>query len=878
MTRSLLALLALALVPALAVAQTPGSCTLGVAQADLATPDLSARLFNMGSLFFGNGSQAAYTVPRGRGTSPVFAAGLWAGGRVNGEVRTAGGNYGAPSLAFTFWPGPLDAGAALPNPADCSAYDRIWLVTPQDVAAVEAGGTPSTDLREWPVGLGAPAVNAQGQPVPVVSRGQILDLAGGERPVLGGGPTAFWVMNDVGNVRTEAGQQPLGIEVQVTAFAPAVGALVFRQSTFYRYTVVNRNSVPITDFHVGFFSDPDLGDATDDRVGADTTRGMAYVYNADNEDGGNGSFPTYGTPPPAFGFDLLTGFYGSSYFASSQSSGNADPRLSSEVYNRLRGLWSDGSVIRAYGNGYQQTQGQVVRTTYPGDPVTGTPWSEVNPGGGFPPNPGGDRRFMLSATPVTLAPGASTTVDLALVFAQGADYLDSITALRAASDLVQAAHDDGTLFSGQLGVGTAAAPTLIAPAENASFYETPVTFSWAPVAGATGYTIEISPTADFATVDGESVSGTSVTLSPTHFPGNRTEPVFWRVRTTQGSLDGPPSASRAVRVYRYVRAPLTLASGALAYVETTAPGGGPACEPNDPDEGCSEVGGDLVFESLNSTGAYRMILRSSSYAPYDFAPNDFEIRFTARGSYAYAASGNSTDVQRLFRVPFEAWDIGPTAPGSVNDPSDDVQLIVRLTRTSTEAEMCRYDFVTPVSGGSGPVTRFMTTYYPVGNDYAAYDALAAAAVAADPAGCPTANPTVAAARALADVPRGRPLDGFQFEKVGAQSIADLDGAIVRFYTSDRAVASEGAPAAASALRLGAAFPNPATASLTVPVSLPTAGRLRLVDVLGRSVVDVRLEAGEQRVRLDTRAIAAGVYAVVLESETGRAVRTVTVVR
>ncbi len=870
-------ILALALlVPALAAAQTPGSCTLGVAQADLATPDLSARLFNTGSLFYGNGTQAAYTVPRGRGTSPVYAAGLWAGGRVNGEVRTAGGTYGAPSIAFTFWPGPLDAGAALPNPSDCSAFDRIWLVTPADVAAFEAGGTPAVDLREWPVGLGAPAVDAQGQPVPAVSRFQRIDLPGGERPVLGGGPTAFWVMNDVGNVRDEAGAQPLGIEVQVTAFAPEVGALAFRQSTFYRYTVVNRNSVPITDFHIGLFADPDLGDASDDLVGADTTRGMAYIYNGDNEDGQAGPFPTYGTPPPAFGFDILTGFWSTSTFASATSGGNIDPDAFMEVYNRLRGLWNDGSAIRACGNGYQQTQGQIVRSTFPGDPVTGMPWSEVNPGCGFnTPNSSGDRRFMLSATPVTLAPGASTTVDLGLVFARGADYLDSITALRAASDFVQAAHDDGTLFSGQLGAGTVAAPALVAPAENAYFYEVPVTFSWAPVAGATAYTLETSVTPDFATIDAESVSGTSVTLSPTRFPANRTAPLFWRVRTTQGGLDGPPSAPRAVRVYRYVPGALTLASGARAYVETVAPGGGAACEPNDSDEGCAEVGGDLVLNSVNSTGAYRLVELGLGL-DVSFAPNDFEVRFTERGSFAYAATGGSADVQRIFRVPFEVWDIGPTAPGSANNPSDDVQVIVRLTRTSIDADLCRYDFSQP-STGAGLATRYMTTYYPTGNDYAAYAAPAAAAVAAAPDGCAADPALLAAARSRVDVPRGRPLDGFRFEQAGAQSIADLAGATVRFYTNDRAVAAEDAPAA-SALRLGAAFPNPASGALTVPVSLPTAGRLRLVDVLGRAVLDVRLEAGEQRVRLDTRLIAAGVYAVVLEAGDGRAVRTVTVVR
>ena len=52
------------LLTAPALAQpVPGSCELGRAQADLNVSDVQARLFNTGSLFFGNESQAAYLVP-----------------------------------------------------------------------------------------------------------------------------------------------------------------------------------------------------------------------------------------------------------------------------------------------------------------------------------------------------------------------------------------------------------------------------------------------------------------------------------------------------------------------------------------------------------------------------------------------------------------------------------------------------------------------------------------------------------------------------------------------------------------------------------------------------------------------------------------------
>ena len=255
---------------------------------------------------------------------------------------------------------------------------------------------------------------------------------------------------------------------------------------------------------------------------------------------------------------------------------------------------------------------------------------------------------------------------------------------------------------------------------------------------------------------------------------------------------------------------LTLASGAVAIVETTAPGGGPACTgPDDPDEGCAEVSGDLVLKSPNSTGDY-VVHTSEPTAAAAFAPRDFEIRFTARGSVGYVGSGGSA---RLFRVPFELWDVGVVTPGAANDPADDRQLIANLTVVQTGG--CRWDFGT--STGSDPTrTPNLRAYYPTGDDYAAYAALAEAAVAADPAGCPTGTAGAPAA-ARANVAAGAPVRSVYLTQTGTRSAADLAGSTVRFYTADRLVGAEAAPGAAAAVRLGLPYPNPARGSLTVSV-------------------------------------------------------------
>ncbi len=436
MTRSLLAL-ALFL-PGLAAAQTPGACAFGTATARLDAGDVDTGLYTTGSLFLDpTTGRPEYEVPRGSGGTALFAAGLWVGATVGGAPRVASAGF-YPD----FWPGPLDAGATLPNPSDCSAYDHIYVVTAADVAAFEAGGAPAADLAGWPVGLGADAVDVDGRPVVPTTRSQTVDLAAGERPVVTSGQTAFWVMNDVGNAHTDSGSAPLGIEVQVTATAVASGALALRQSTAYRFRIVNRNTVPLDAAYATLFVDTDIGAGgpRSEKQGIDLSRDMAFTYRADASDA------IYGVPP-AVGYDFLNTGVGAHRYAfnGNLSSPRTDPVLLSEIYATQQGLWKDGTPQTAFGNGYQ-TVGAVTRFAYPGDPVTAQFWSEENLDGAGATDSGGNRRSITSTPAFRLDPGESTDVAVAVVFAQGADRLDSVTQLRAASDAVQAAYDAGTLL------------------------------------------------------------------------------------------------------------------------------------------------------------------------------------------------------------------------------------------------------------------------------------------------------------------------------------------------------------------------------------------------------------------------------------------------
>ncbi len=881
----------LVLAASAALAQTPGDCAVGQASGTLDVSDVAATFFTTGTIAYGPGEAANYFVPKSTRLSPLYAANVWVGGTVGGEFRVAGATYGQGGLNndnFELWPGPLNDDGTLPNAADCSAYDRVWVVSVLDVLDYEQTGTATANLADWPVGLGAPAVDADGDEIVPTSRDQTLDLAAGERPVIAGSQTAFWVMNDVGDEHRATGSVPLGVEVAVTAFSIASETPALNQATFLRYAITNRNAQPIEDARVSLWADPDLGYAGDDFIGVDTTRSMAFVYNADEVDEGN-----YGDPP-AFGVDVLGGLASDErqddltsfvYFTGGDAN-RGDPSTAEEYDRIMRGVWADGTPLTDFGNGYAQG-GEPTTFAFPGDPVTGAFWSEENTGNGR--SVADDRRFVLSTGPGTLAPGETRTVDVGLLFAFGADRLDSVTELRAASDLVQAAYDAGSLFeTSPVPDGPPpAAPPLLSPEDGAGPLEGSVELVWSAVPDATEYLVEVSGDESFENARiSIAVDTTSVIL-----PRGESGTVYWRVRAKRGLFVGSYSEVRRF-TYRAALGPV------LGIVEVVGPGGAEPCaETAQSTAGCPVLGrlaspeapGNNVYQSLNSTGEYILSFRTagSLESVGNFAPNDYEVRFVPLEEGAYAEYGFTSG--RFIQVPFEVWDIGIVPPGTENDPSDDVQLVpvVFSDEGDDAAAECEFKFGGPTILGLGMTTQRIYAYYPVDDDYEAFEAAAAPVVAAA-GGCADYHEAV---DAFIDFGRGRPLQRDVLEdatgaRTGplASDFSYLEGTVIRYYTNDDVgTPSEAEAPASQTATLGASFPNPVRRWAAVPyeVAAPGPVRLAVYDVLGREVavlVEGDRPAGPAEARLDASALAAGVYVVVLQTPGGRATRTLTVAR
>lgn len=439
--------LALALLAPAAMAQQPGNCAPGTAEADLDINDVHARVFNGGNLFYGNTTVNGdgYLVPKSTGNSPLFNTELWIGGKVDGALRVAGASYDR----FEFWPGPIpEDGSA---PADCYRYDRIYVVSRGDVARYRETGIATDDLRDWPAELGAPVLDGDGV------EGN-YDLAGGDEPAISGEQMAWWVMNDAGNEHRQTGSPPIGLEVRVSAFAVPSTQLALHQATFYRYEVTYRGEQPFDSAYVALFSDSDLGDASDDYVGSDTTLDMGFTYNAREED-------VVYEVPPAMGVKVLRGPVGLPNGQDDDGDGDVDepgerlgltafscysdhvlPTVFSDegFYNCMRGRWFNGDPITVGGLGHGEGEGKTT-IALPGDPVAGQFWSEENAYPDGTSNHAFDRWFTVVTGPFRMEPGDTVEIVFAIPFARGADRLDSVVKLRHAARYVQNAYDLGAL-------------------------------------------------------------------------------------------------------------------------------------------------------------------------------------------------------------------------------------------------------------------------------------------------------------------------------------------------------------------------------------------------------------------------------------------------
>ncbi|HRE74928.1 MAG TPA: T9SS type A sorting domain-containing protein [Flavobacteriales bacterium] len=479
---------------------------------------------------------SAYEVPKGSRLRVMFAGALWLGGKdFNDQLKVAAVTF---RQGNDFWPGPLlTDGTAEVDQATCLYYDKFFVTLRQDIVTFVAyteciqsgapncgdlfpGYTVPRSILEWPGNNSAAGYDFNLAPYKDVNNDGVYNPGDGDYPwydikkelacgndrtvTLYGDQNFWWVFNDKGNIHTETGADPIGMEIRAQAFAFSTNDEV-NDMTFYNYELYNRGTQTLFNTYFGQWCDPDVGFSEDDFVGCDVQRGLGYAYNGDAFDDAGQGQSGYGANPPAVGIDFFQGpfqdndnidnplttnisdaidslgipykgigiGYGDGvvdnerfgmrkflyYFRSDQTNVNAqkEPNNANDFYRYLQGIWLDGTPFYFGGTAHQSSAGAqangLVRCDFmfPGnsDPLLfgtlGVPVANASSWTEFNEgNTPADRRFMQSAGPFTLTPGQKNNITVGVVYARattGNSYA-SVDKLRLADDKAQALFDN----------------------------------------------------------------------------------------------------------------------------------------------------------------------------------------------------------------------------------------------------------------------------------------------------------------------------------------------------------------------------------------------------------------------------------------------------
>jgi len=401
---------------------------------------------NINSLFNYNGifdqdvstqNKAGFEWPKGTGKTAIFTAGLCIAAYMNGQLREAMASY-----TGEYRPGSCSNGNYYYND-----YFKIYKVKRSD------NPQQNWDWMNWGqmVPYGAPYIDVNNNNV----YEPLIDTPGVKYAY----ETMFLCMTDANPESHSAGEGfgggtlPLGAEVHMTAWTPINFNLENVQ--FVSFDIINKSGSAWNKVKMGIVSDPDVGDSNDDYIGCDTSRQLAYGYNADNDD------IIYGVAPPAVGFQLLRGPLNRSvtpnirlrmltfgYFTNAGAGGpicetkpNGEPYaayLMMSGYKKDSTCWLDPNQ-----NPYKKT-----RFVYPGNPESPFDWHEQrgsiqncnrdSTGTYISVNPSGDRRlyFTAGADNFNIQPGESQKFVIAQLIARGSSNKNSVTVLKSLSETV----------------------------------------------------------------------------------------------------------------------------------------------------------------------------------------------------------------------------------------------------------------------------------------------------------------------------------------------------------------------------------------------------------------------------------------------------------
>jgi photosystem II stability/assembly factor-like uncharacterized protein len=353
-----------------------------------------------------------FEYPKGSGKFSRFTSGLWILAKSGSDTLLSAAEYSSE-----YMPGYTD-NSGNPQGINDPAY-RVYRLN---------YGVNDSNRLLWPNSL--LGNSSQGAPVFFDTQSNTW------KPLDYGDQTMFYSYTDSYDYTRTSNlgpTNPLKADIKQLNFAfdepGAMGNVIYTQ-----YTIINRSNSAWQNAYIAVWTDDDIGDGTDDKVGCDTVLQMGYTYNSGNYD------PLYGSAPPAVSFTIIKGPI--VYTANNNDTAficngktksvkagyrqldmqifnfylnGQDPFSLQETYNTMRGR-------DIYGNPrVNPSTWQISTLAFSGDPVGNTGWVQQDPG---------DQRSLVGFGPLTVNPGDTQIIVVAQVAARGTSNLNSITRLR----------------------------------------------------------------------------------------------------------------------------------------------------------------------------------------------------------------------------------------------------------------------------------------------------------------------------------------------------------------------------------------------------------------------------------------------------------------
>ncbi len=267
--------------------------------------------------------------------SLVYAGGLWIGGRgENNAALVAAATYSGFG-GTDFFAGPVPPQGTDFDADWCNAYDRQWYLLRELVERhrvyFECAANPDCDqAEEYPFGYVIPEAilnypahtfggEVMGAPFVDFNGDNAYSAADGDYPLfsdstatncceaLKGDYAVLWYANDIANAHTATQGGVLGLELEQLSygfFSPRS-----ERAIYHRVKARKMTDSPLTDAHLGYYFDVDLGNPTDDLAGTDPGRDMVFFYNGDANDESSFGQQGFGSQAPVVAFSILKAPY-----------------------------------------------------------------------------------------------------------------------------------------------------------------------------------------------------------------------------------------------------------------------------------------------------------------------------------------------------------------------------------------------------------------------------------------------------------------------------------------------------------------------------------------------------------------------------------------